>query len=97
MPPKKLDSQKLLDFLDQEWKNAKCPLCGNENWNVDTNMVTLIYVTDGVIQVGGNHLPLVPVTCMNCGNTVLVNAVVSNAFENTENSEGGNGNPSESK
>ena len=62
-----------------------------------THTVYNINATDGVIQVGGNYLPLVPVTCMNCGNTILVNAVVSNAFVDTGNSEGGNGNQSESK
>ena len=97
MSPKKLDDQKLIQFLNQKWGNAKCPLCGHGNWNVDTNIVTLINATDGVMQVGGNYLPLVPVTCMNCGNTILVNAVVSNAFVDTGNSEGGNGNQSESK
>lgn len=56
MSPKKLDGQKLIQFLNQKWGNAKCPLCGHGNWNVDTNIVTLINATDGVIQIGGNYL-----------------------------------------
>ncbi len=37
------------------------------------------------INLGGKILPLVPVTCTNCGNTIFINALVSKAY--TENRE----------
>jgi len=36
---------------------------------------------EGNLVVGGPLIPVIPVTCTNCGNTVLVNALISGALK----------------
>jgi len=36
---------------------------------------------EGNLVVGGLLIPVIPVTCTNCGHTVLVNALISGAIK----------------
>lgn len=79
-----IDGNKIIQFLNEKWKNAKCPMCGAGNWNVDPHVVTTVSVENRSIQLGGRFFPLIPVTCMNCGNTIFVNAIVCGVWKNDE-------------
>jgi predicted nucleic-acid-binding Zn-ribbon protein len=75
-------SEKFIDYLKTKWRGQKCPMCGTGNWNVSDKVFELREFHDGNVVIGnGPIVPIVPVTCDNCGNTVLVNAIVSGAVD----------------
>ena len=65
-----------INFLNSKWRPPKaCQVCGANTWNVEPQLAELRFLNlDGFI-VGGPVLPLIVVTCSNCGNTVFINAV----------------------
>ena len=80
MEKKKIDTQKLINHLNQKWGQVKCPLCNHGQWNISDTVYELREYNDGNMVIGNVPIvPVVPVTCMNCGNTVLVNALLSGA------------------
>ena len=82
----KLNQEKFLGEINRRWTNKNCPMCSQNRWNVDTNMVTAIKLSEeGGIELGGQVMPLVAVTCMNCGNVMFVNPLVIQCID--ENSE----------
>ena len=73
----KLDREKFLNEINKRWVNKNCPMCGHNNWNIDPNMVTAVRITEnGAVALGGDLIPLVAVTCLDCGNVVFVNPLV---------------------
>lgn len=56
----------------------RCSLCGqNAGYNLPDGFAFLV-LQDNVATVNltGNGVPVVPITCNNCGNTLLLNLVV---------------------
>lgn len=81
----KFNAQKIIDHLKDKWQNRTCPLCGHGNWNVSDSVYELREFNDGALMVGGAPIvPVVPVTCNNCGNTIMVNAILSGAIETSK-------------
>ena len=79
-----LNRDKLIQAINMNWKNKNCPMCSENNWNVDTRMVSPVRLSDkGGIELGGQIMPLVAITCMTCGNTLFVNPLVVDSLENT--------------
>lgn len=79
----KLNEQKFLDELNSKWQTKECPMCGKNNWNIDTNIVTALRVNEtGGISLGGKVMPLIAITCMNCGNVLFINPLTINALNN---------------
>ena len=73
-----LDSKKLIAHLSNKWSGRRCPLCNTGNWNVSDKVYELREFHGGGLVIGGTPIvPVVPVTCDNCGNTVLVNTIVA--------------------
>src|SRR5437867_769361 len=70
------ESRIALAWLNRQWTNQTCPFHGPTKWEVGQVIMTLPYSGGGVI-VGGPTYPLLVVTCVNCGYTVLVNAIVA--------------------
>lgn len=78
----KLNQEKLLSELNRKWVNKSCCMCGQSKWNIDAQMVTpMKFNENGGIQLGGNLIPLVPVTCTYCGNVLFVNPMVLDAVD----------------
>lgn len=74
----RLNNEKFIEMLNQKWSTKVCPMCGVNSWTVAENIYTLAMVEEtGSIHLGKNLLPLIPVICDNCGNTILVNAKVT--------------------
>ncbi len=69
------DFERLKEHLEDKWKNRACPLCGVDDWLVDTvGVVPLPFAPEAraafpVFMSAASH---VSVTCSSCGNTVLV-------------------------
>jgi hypothetical protein len=54
-----------------------CPICRNPQWTLNDGIVSLI-VQENVhhMVIGGPTLPCVSMTCVNCGNTQLLNLLI---------------------
>ncbi len=82
----KINTERLLRNLETRWNRIPCPYCQNSAWTVDPSVVTTVEVNENkTMVIGGKFQPLVPVTCRNCGNTVLVNALILDCLEDVEN------------
>ena len=74
----KEQTSKLLSQLNDWRKSAKpCVICGQSSWAVNDTIFELREFNEGNLVIGGKCaiMPLVPVTCNNCGNTLFFNAI----------------------
>lgn len=77
---RKVSGEQIISFLNEKWSGARCPLCGNAGWSVMDKCFELREFNDGNIVIGGANnsiIPVIPVTCKKCGNTVFINALVT--------------------
>ena len=75
--PAKLDATRLIEHLRTKWLGTPCPMCHVVNWTVQDSIYQLLQFNQGVLRIGGPVIPVIPVVCNNCGNTVLVNAITA--------------------
>ena len=73
----KFDSNKIITHLGEKWGPRPCPMCNKGPWNVADTTYQLMEYNEGNLVMGGPIIPLVPVTCVNCGYTVLINAILT--------------------
>lgn len=77
-----LNTEKLLNEIGEKWGGRPCPYCGEVKWIASDKIFELREYKDGNIVVGGTLIqPVVPITCNNCGNTVLINPIVIKAIK----------------
>lgn len=72
--------KEIIDFLDKKWNGARCPLCGEGDWSVADKIFEIRDFNDRNLVLGGPKnavMPVIPVTCANCGNTILINALTT--------------------
>lgn len=51
-----------------------CAVCGQIKWRIADKFAVVIVGNDPAsLHLGGHSMPLIPVVCMNCGNTHLIN------------------------
>ncbi len=84
----KIITEKVLAYLKKTWtEKSQCPMCGSNSWSVSDKIFELreYHGGDFIIGGGGPIVPIIPVTCSNCGNTVIVNAIVVGAVEPKKN------------
>ena len=74
---KETDFAHLLDFLQAKWQNRPCPMCGGGPWQVEDTPYQLTQFQQGGFLIGAPVVPVAVITCGNCGNTVLVNALLA--------------------
>ena len=73
---------KLIAYLDHKWGHDRaCPMCGTTQWNIADRLFELMDFVPNTLAVGGPVLPVAAVTCMNCANTVFVNAIRAGLWE----------------
>ena len=73
----KFDAEKAVAHLHTKWKGRTCPMCQAGNWNVQDSTYQLLEFSEGGLVLGGPVIPVIPIVCSNCGNTVLVNAITA--------------------
>ena len=56
-------------------------MCNSGGFSVQDQAFELRAFNDGNLIVGGPIIPVVPVVCTNCGNTILVNAIIAGAVK----------------
>ena len=69
------DMNTLINIIHDKWQDNPCPMCGNNTWTISNDIYTLTKVgMDGSVLLDtGKLVPLIPVSCNNCSNTVLIN------------------------
>lgn len=77
----KIDGPKLIKFLTEKWHSRPCPMCGTAQWQLQEKLFQLMEFSAGNIVIGGPVIPVAPVICGNCGNTILVNAITAGMVE----------------
>lgn len=75
--------EKVIEFLRQKWgENRKCPMCDKDVWEVSGKIFEIREFHGGNLVVGGSSIfPVLPVACTNCGNTVLLSAIMTGFVE----------------
>ncbi|MCH7639037.1 MAG: hypothetical protein IH855_06200 [Bacteroidetes bacterium] len=71
------DQQKLLGYMAENWGDkAKCHVCGESDFGISSTIFEIREFHGGSIALGKSKiLPVVPVTCSNCGDIRLVGAI----------------------
>lgn len=78
----KVNIDKVIEHLNIKWGNSSCPMCGSNNWNVSDKVFKIHEFHDRTLITGsGSVFPVIPVSCNNCGNSVMVNAIMSGGIE----------------
>ena len=77
----KFDGNKAIAHFSAKWAGRSCPMCGIGGWNVQDSTYQLLEFNQGSLVVGGPVIPVIPVVCNNCGNTLLVNAIIAGVIE----------------
>jgi predicted nucleic-acid-binding Zn-ribbon protein len=74
----KTDKDKALQWLNSKWQSKKnCPICDSNNWSVSNNLVELREYSGGNLRIGAPVYPLYSITCLECGHTLLFNALIA--------------------
>lgn len=74
----KKDTEKLIAFLNTKWQGRPCPMCQAGKWSVQDKVFELREFHGGGLVIGGTPIvPVIPVTCENCGNTIFLNAITA--------------------
>ncbi len=85
------EQQKVIEWLEAKWQGEKlCQVCGTGNWSVSDLIFQLPEFDPKKITIGGPVMPVVSISCNNCGNTYFFNAMklgVLHPPENPENQE----------
>ena len=67
--------EKLKKWLDEKWINRKCPACDHGDWEASTIVTQIpLFVYSDTFD-SGRKLPIIHVTCQNCGYTMLFSAI----------------------
>ena len=77
----KFDGNKVIAHFRAKWAGRSCPMCGIGRWNVQDSTYQLLEFNQGSLVFGGPVIPVIPVVCNNCGNTLLVNAIIAGVIE----------------
>ena len=80
----KIDSEKIIEHLKSKWKGRSCPMCNKGPWNVQDSAYELRRFHGGSMLLGGPIIPVIPISCNNCGNTLLINAIMAGLVDREE-------------
>lgn len=72
--------EKIDSFIKNKWAlPPTCPICHKNSWNISPEVFELRSFQGGSMVIGGKSgiMPLIPVTCNECGNTILFNALIA--------------------
>ena len=75
------DSDKFIEQMKEKWKDVACPMCQSQNWSISATIFLLPQYKDKKVILDDKIFPVIPVSCQNCGNTVLVSAIISGMIE----------------
>lgn len=72
-------AERAIAWVNEKWAAPvkTCPVCLANQWQVGDVSELRRFEGGGLVVGGGNILPTFPLVCLNCGYTMLFNAVVS--------------------
>ena len=73
----KVNTADIIKYLKDNWQGRSCPMCDAGDWNIQAAVFQLIPWGDDTLVVGSPNVPVVPVICTKCGNTILISAKVA--------------------
>jgi hypothetical protein len=76
----KVNTTDFVRYLKENWKDTHCQLCGGGDWKIQAAVFQLI-LNDENMVAGNANVPVVPVICTKCGNTVLISAKIAGLVE----------------
>ncbi len=79
-------TQEVLNQITSKCTIRKCPMCGGNEWNIEDKIFELREFNNGNLVIGGGSssiIPLLAITCTNCGNTQFINALMCGAIDRT--------------
>jgi predicted nucleic-acid-binding Zn-ribbon protein len=81
----KIDVSTAKQFIKTKAKGTSnpCPLCKVRDWGITDTVFALIELYQNhILDVrAGAYLPVIPITCNNCGITMLISAVKAGIIE----------------
>ena len=80
----KEDAEKIVSYLKEKWQGRTCPMCQTGNWIVQDNCFQLMRYDANAFVIGGTVIPVIPVICNNCSNTLLINAILAGVINPKE-------------
>ncbi|AEB68919.1 MULTISPECIES: hypothetical protein [Methanothrix] len=76
--------KKFVEFINQKWMEPQaCPICKEQNWAIPDNIYELREIKYKELK-NLKITPLVEIICLNCGYTILMNAMVSGIYKEGE-------------
>jgi hypothetical protein len=84
------DTNKIISYLKEKWAGRPCPMCQTGNWVVQDSCFQIMTYHSGNLVLGGPVIPLIPITCNNCSNTILLNAILAGVIKPSEESKSEN-------
>lgn len=77
-----VDTEALKTHLANEWGPISCQMCHKGQWAVGDTTFELREFFGGGLRIDtGLIIPVIPVTCSNCGRTVLINTIVAGVLK----------------
>lgn len=74
---KRVNVDKMLDWLNQNWQSPKCPICSQNSWHIGEKPLVM-KESQGFLETEKFH-HFIPITCNICGNTLFFNNNVIDA------------------
>jgi predicted nucleic-acid-binding Zn-ribbon protein len=72
--------KKFIEFINQKWKEPQaCPICREQTWAIPDNIYELREIKKKELA-DIKFAPLIEIVCLNCGYTILMNAMVSGIY-----------------
>ena len=69
-------SEQLTIHLKEKWQGRTCLMCQSSSWTIADMIFELREFNHGQLIIGGGPvIPIIPVTCDGCGNTLFIDAV----------------------
>lgn len=73
----------------RELGSLTCPICMGIAWEITGTIFELREFQDGALAISGRVYPVVPVSCLQCGNTIFFNAIRLGIIDASQPSEPG--------
>ena len=85
----KSDPSEIMQHLEAKWGARKCPMCGQSNWSFGNTVFELREYYGEIFTVArGPIVPVIPIYCVNCGLTILINPIIAKIKFETPPKEG---------
>ncbi len=79
-----VEKKRLVEKINEIWGDTTCPICQKHDWTTSGEIYTPSLINEqGRIDLGKKMLPLMPITCSNCGNTLFINGKVLGCIHET--------------